>query len=69
MRDYRTKEVTGLICDVNEMKPKKCTVTVQMTSDNIGKSLSLAAYNILIEIPLESVSDIIEVADMRKESE
>ena len=69
MRDYRIKEVTGLIFDVNEMKPKKCMVTVQITSDNIGKSLSLAAYNILIKIPLESVSDIIKVADKRKESE
>ena len=63
MKDYRTKDVTGLICDVNEMKPKKCMVTVQMTSDDIGQSLSLSAYNILIEIPLESVADIIKVTE------
>ena len=66
MRDYRTKDVTGLICDVNEMKPKKCMVTVQMTSDDIGQSLSLSAYNILIEIPLEAVTDIIKVSERRE---
>ena len=42
---------------------KKTNVTVRMTSDKIGQSLSLQAFNVMIEIPLESVRDIIRVSD------
>jgi hypothetical protein len=34
-----------------------------MTSDDVGQSLSLSAYNIQIGIPLEAVRDIIKVVD------
>lgn len=65
-RDYREKEVEGVIGDIRAMlSPKQCKVTVRMTSDKNGKSLSLQAYNILIEIPLESVADIITLAERR----
>lgn len=65
-RDYREKEVEGVIGDIRAMlAPKRCKVTVRMTSDKKGKSLSLQAYNILIEIPLESVADIITLAERR----
>ena len=64
MRDYREKDVVGLITDVTECGlPKKCKVTVRMTSDKIGQSLSLSAYNIMISIPLEQVRDIIKVSE------
>lgn len=64
MRDYREKVVNGLITDITQFViPKKCKVTVRMTSDNIGQSLSLSAYNIMIQIPLEQVRDIIKVSE------
>ena len=59
-RDYREKTVKGLVF-ANMMKP--CDVTVRMTSDKLGQSLSLQAYNVMIEIPLESVADIIKVTE------
>lgn len=66
MRDYREKDVNGYICDItktalNMVEP--CKVTIRMTSDDKGQSLSLSAYNIQIGIPLESVRDIIRVVD------
>ena len=69
IRDYRQSVVTGCIFDISEPipLPKKCQVAVRMTNDKIGQSLSLQAYNIMIEIPLESVRDIIRVADMEGE--
>lgn len=45
------------------MLPKPCNVTVRMTSDKRGQSLSLSAYNIMISIPLETVTDIIRVSE------
>lgn len=61
-RDYREKTVKGLIFDVTKSMPVKCDVTVRMTSDRIGQSLSLQAFNVMLEIPLESVTDIIRVS-------
>lgn len=63
MRDYREKDVKGLLIDAKNMKPNPCTVTVRMTSDRIGQTLSLSAYNIMISIPLESVREIIRVTE------
>ena len=64
MKDYREKEVTGFIGDTSKsVFPKSCRITVRMTSDKRGKTLSLAGANVLIAIPLEEVSDIIKVAD------
>lgn len=64
MRDYREKSIKGCIFDLtsNVLMPKACDVAVRMTSDKIGQSLSLQAYNVMIEIPLESVRDIIRVS-------
>lgn len=64
-RDYREKTVEGCIIDGSNplMIPKKCNVTVRMTSDKLGQSLSLQAFNVMIEIPLESVKDIIKVSE------
>ena len=63
MRDYRRKEVKGLLMDAHTMKAYPSMVTVQMISDKIGESLSLGAGQWLISIPLESVNDIIKVVE------
>ena len=63
MRDYREKTIDGMICDTNNMTPRFGKVTIRMTSDDLGQSLSLTCANILIEIPLEPVNDIIKVVD------
>ena len=65
MRDYREKKITGCIFDSKQVLPipKKCDVVVRMTSDKVGQSLSLQAYNVMIEIPLEAVKDIIKVTE------
>lgn len=60
-RDYREKTVKGMVA--TGLIPKFCDVTVRMTSDKRGQSLSLQAYNLLIEIPLESVKGIIKVTE------
>ena len=63
-RDYREKTIRGCIFDGSKplLLPKMCDVTVRMTSDKIGQSLSLQAFNVMIEIPLEQVRDIIRVS-------
>lgn len=64
MRDYREKDVTGFIGDTSKsVFPKPCRITVRMTSDKHGKTLSLAGANVLMGIPLEEVADIIKVAE------
>lgn len=60
-KDYREKTVKGVILDMNHPQLKACDITVRMTSDSIGQSLSLQGRNIMIEIPLEQVRDIIRV--------
>lgn len=64
MKDYREKDVKGFIGDTSKsVFPKSCRITVRMTSDKKGQTLSLAGANVLIGIPLEEVSDIIKVAE------
>lgn len=63
MRDYREKTVKGVIFGGGHMFPKACKVTVRMTSDARGQSLSLQAFNVMIEIPLEPIKDIIKVTE------
>ena len=62
-RDYREKTIKGMIFDIHKPFPQMGQVTVRMTSDKIGQSLSLQCANIMIEIPLEPVSDIIRVPE------
>jgi len=65
-RDYREKTVKGFIGDSTKIPiPKPCNVTVRMTSDKLGKTLSLQGYNVLIGIPLEEVKEIIRVVENR----
>lgn len=66
MRDYREKDIKGMLVIWNPRRIPRFihdTVTVRMTSDDKGQSLSLSAGNILIEIPLEQVQDIIKVSE------
>ena len=65
MGDYREKTVAGLIFDATTKPPRleRCNVTVRMTSDEIGQSLSMQAGNVMIEIPLEHVAEIIRVTE------
>ena len=63
--DYREKLVKG--CYFDECKkmllPKPCHVMVRMTSDKLGQTLSFQAYNVMITIPLEMVTDIVKVVE------
>lgn len=62
MRDYRQKTTDGILSDGWKMKP--CWVTVRMTSDDLGQTLSLQAGDgVQISIPLEGVRDIIRVTE------
>ena len=64
-KDYREKTIQGCIIDGSKpiSLPKRCDVTVRMTADKTGKSLSLQAFNVMVMIPLEKVTDIIRVAE------
>ena len=63
MRDYREKTIVGMIGNIRTGDMLSREVTVRMTSDKIGQSLSLQCANVLIEIPLEPVKNIIKVSD------
>lgn len=64
-RDYREKTINGVMFNGKFPLPRPCKVTVRMTSDHLGQSLSLNVDNILIEIPLEAVKDIITITEKR----
>lgn len=58
-RDYREKTIKGLYSNAMGMTPSN--VTVRMTNDKRGASLSLQANACMIHIPLEAVKDIIQI--------
>lgn len=65
-RDYREKQVDGMVAIWNARRIptfRKMPVTVRMTNDKVGKSLSLQAGNVMIEIPLEQVTEIIMLTE------
>lgn len=63
-KDYREKTVKGLLFDTTfGIKMHETPVTVRMTSDKVGQSLSLSAGNYMILIPMEQVRDIIKVSE------
>ena len=62
MKNY--KVIDGFIGDMSKsIIPNKCKVTVRLSDDRLGQTLSLSAYNVLIGIPLEPIKDIVVVAD------
>ena len=69
MRDYREKNVKGFLFIQSPDGlpiPAPASVKVRMTLDENGKTLSLNAGPVMIGIPLESVTDIIEVTKIRR---
>lgn len=65
-RDYREKQVEGMVAVWNARRIptfRKMPVTVRMTNDKVGKSLSLQTGNVMIEIPLEQVTEIITLTE------
>lgn len=58
-RDYREKTVTGIIGNAMGFRPTK--VTIRMTNDKRGASLSLEAQGNMMQIALEDVKDIIQI--------
>ncbi len=65
-KDYREKQVEGMVAIWNARRIstfRKMPVTVRMTNDKVGKSLSFQAGNVLIEIPLEQVQEIITLTE------
>lgn len=67
----RTREVDGF-CFFNEekaIKYLKGKVTVRVTKDKAGKSISLQFYNVMIEIPVEPVEDMLDVVEPAQEIE
>lgn len=70
MRDYREKQVEGMVAIWNARRVptfRKLPVTVRMTADKVGKSISLQAGNVMIEIPLEQVQEIITLTERSDE--
>lgn len=70
MRDYREKDVDGMYAVWNARHiatVRKMPVTVRVTKDKVGKSLSLQAGNVMIEIPLEQVKEIITLTERSAE--
>lgn len=57
------KEVKGILWNTNTLTPYGVPVVVQLTSDKRGKSLSLAAADVMLCIPLESVSDVLKIKE------
>ena len=66
MKDFRMKTVRGFIGDdTKSVIPKPCQVTVRLTADKRGQTLSLQGFNVMIGIPLEEVSEIIRISEKR----
>lgn len=63
MRDYREKDVKGMLVQNNRIYP--VPVTVRMTSDKVGQTMSFTAGNTQISIALEDVKDIVKVTELK----
>lgn len=64
MRDYREKTVSGFVSNGTQLAP--CPVTVRMTADDYGQTLSLQSPGYQIGIPMEAVADIIKLVSQKK---
>ena len=64
MRDYRERDVDGLLSIWKEHEPPRIyptPVTVRTMADGKGQTLSLTVSDMQISIPLEQVKDIIAI--------
>ena len=67
MRDYRHKTINGWLTDGDRFRG--ISVTVRMTHDDNGTSLSLTAGDtVQIGIPLEEVTDIIALVEREEQA-
>lgn len=60
----RTKDVKGLIVNgVPPFVPMRSTLTVRVTADEVGETLSIAdeSAGIMLMIPVEQVKDMVKV--------
>ena len=55
------REVQGIVTTTKQFQMKRAPITVRLTSDLRGKTLSLAAFDIIqLTIPYEAIRDIVE---------
>ena len=55
------KDVEGIVFHTPVEVYHPALITVRYTQDKLGKSLSLAFKNVMIEIPAEQIEDIIKI--------
>lgn len=55
------KDVQGLSCNMHNMMMHRSNVTVMITSDKLGETMSISDSDKMITIPLESVKDILRL--------
>ena len=55
------KDVEGIVYNTPAEVYHPALITVRFTQDKLGKSLSLAFKNVMIEIPAEQIEDIIKI--------
>ena len=60
----RSRTVNGMISNGAQMA--EAPITLRATSDKLGKSVSLSVDGlIMLQIPLEPVSDILDIVEVR----
>lgn len=57
------KDLQGLSCNMRTMMMHKGNVTVMITSDELGKTMSVSDGNTMITIPLEKISDVVRIKE------
>lgn len=64
----RAKRVKGINCQVEKFDYTPTIITVRMTKDEVGSSLSLLdeGKGIMLMIPLEAVSDMLKIVEKEK---
>ena len=61
---YR-KQVEGLSTKMHVMKMRKQPIDVYITTDKLGKTLSLCDGDTMLSVPLEKLSNVLKVKDGR----
>ena len=62
----RTRTINGVIFNGKQLA--EAPVTLRATSDELGKSISLSVDGlVMLQIPLEPVSDILDIVEVRHE--
>lgn len=61
---YR-KQVEGVSIKMHVMKMRKQPIDVYITSDKLGKTLSLCDGDTMLSVPLEKLSNVLKVKEGR----